>query len=302
MTRLTSKQQMFVRIIRRSSASNDRRFHSGDAPQDYNELQKAGLIQPGPLSEIYRCTCGEGSGGEVFWMDKKDGTRVPMAYCDGCGLNRLTLDDLYTWNIVFSELLKRLVESLGFPYPPEEVFPDTIWKFGRHRSRYLYYVGSVENAKPLVQTFQSLPTALILVLSKDDARVLREFISNSSIILEEIATFDDQFRIQFDRTSLDAALEPDGKTPMKPHARRGNRTANIEKLIAELKQHLISARDYAWETGNLLPRPQRQELGRRVGLKKHDVTRCMHDPDAEILRYLWKLANDMTMVRDWHTT
>jgi hypothetical protein len=100
-------------------------------------------------------------------------------------------------------------------------------------------------------------------------------------------------------TSIETEVEPIVIGRKKPTPRRGNRAVNIEKLSQELFQHLIAARDHVWITGDLLPRPSLQDLGKMAGLEKHDVTRCMKDRDAIKLRYLWKVADDIKLVQDW---
>ncbi|WP_168566042.1 MarR family transcriptional regulator [Crateriforma spongiae] len=78
----------------------------------------------------------------------------------------------------------------------------------------------------------------------------------------------------------------------KPQPRRSSRTAKIELLVRELTLHLRSAADLAHASGELLPRPTQQELARRTGISKSDVSRCIKDPSANQLRLLWQTADD----------
>jgi hypothetical protein len=85
----------------------------------------------------------------------------------------------------------------------------------------------------------------------------------------------------------------------KPQPRRGTRTASIEKLEKELEKHLLAARDHAHSLigrgadPELLPRPTQKELARRTGLTGSDVSRCLKDKHAKVLRILWEAAGSL---------
>ncbi len=116
---------------------------------------------------------------------------------------------------------------------------------------------------------------------------------------QEVTQLDERYRILFDMEKIEAIIMPDAPIPTKPTARRGNRSANIEKLVAELRQHLLVTRDHYWATGNLLPKPKMEDLGKMIGIEKYAVSRCIRDSDADMLRFLWQHADDMDFVRDW---
>jgi hypothetical protein len=88
----------------------------------------------------------------------------------------------------------------------------------------------------------------------------------------------------------------------KPPPMRGSRLANIERLQSELSAHLLSAKDHAMSRidrdlePELLPRPNQTKLGLRVGLEPSDVSRCLHDPRAAMLRILWNAADSLEEV------
>lgn len=95
-----------------------------------------------------------------------------------------------------------------------------------------------------------------------------------------------------------AAAVPRPTAPAKN--KRAGRAGNIEGLKKELVDHIRAARDNAQESISrdmkpvLLPRPKKQELGKRVGVKPYKVTRCFKD-SAE-LRRLWTLAADLDSI------
>jgi len=93
-----------------------------------------------------------------------------------------------------------------------------------------------------------------------------------------------------------------GIPPNSAGCKRASRAANIEMMKRELIEHIKSARDHAQAAIDLkqepvlLPRPSKVDLGLRVGLKPHAVTRCFQDPAAHELRLLWNVADDLEAV------
>jgi len=87
---------------------------------------------------------------------------------------------------------------------------------------------------------------------------------------------------------------------MKPAPlRRQTRAADIEALVGELREHLRAARDYAFHSlettgvAELLPRPSQKELAHRLDITASRVSRSINDRDAQQLKLLWKLADDV---------
>lgn len=87
------------------------------------------------------------------------------------------------------------------------------------------------------------------------------------------------------------------RLPAPAKKKRAERATGIETLKKELVEHIRSARDNAQEAldrdvkPTLLPRPRKQELAQRAGVRPHTVRRCFSD-SAE-LRHLWTLAADL---------
>ncbi len=93
------------------------------------------------------------------------------------------------------------------------------------------------------------------------------------------------------------------RSPKKPApTRRQTRAGDIDALVAELKQHLRSARDFAYHTRDvdgvpaLLPRPSQKDLARRLGITESRVSRSLNDGRAIELQLLWNLADDLDQV------
>jgi hypothetical protein len=117
--------------------------------------------------------------------------------------------------------------------------------------------------------------------------------------IETIGTMDDACRLSVDMKLIEAELEPSIKENSKrQHAKRGNRAANIEKLIVEMTKHLRASRAHYDTTKHLLPRPSQTMLARCVGIRQDDVSRCLNDSDAAYLKLLWENAEDISFVVD----
>jgi len=88
----------------------------------------------------------------------------------------------------------------------------------------------------------------------------------------------------------------------KPKKKRETRATAIDGLKRELREHLRSAKAHCHATAvqgepKLLPRPERQDLAKRLGVSKATVTRCLNnEPDAE-LKLLWTGAENIEYVR-----
>ncbi|QDU33029.1 hypothetical protein KS4_10700 [Poriferisphaera corsica] len=88
----------------------------------------------------------------------------------------------------------------------------------------------------------------------------------------------------------------------KPFPMRATRAASIEKLEKLLEAHLIAARDYAYYLQDqgleptLLPRPKLKELAVLLGSHKTEVSRCLNDPRAKVLKVLWEAAGSIESV------
>src|SRR3712207_9375640 len=46
----------------------------------------------------------------------------------------------------------------------------------------------------------------------------------------------------------------------------------------------------------LLPRPLQRDLARQAGMSEADVSRCLSDPAADLLRRLWAVAEGLGLV------
>ena len=292
-------------ILSFSQGERDRLSAQNHGHLNTAALVDAGWLRAGDFIESWWCDCGPGGLSDVIWVDvPKDGTSVPFYRCDECGLARLKPKDLYTWTIPIPHLVERIGESLGLKPPFMEAVPGVVWSLGRKMRREFYYVRGVESRKErsLIKTYFTPHPTAVLIVPMDGVKnaVAEDLPNNLCFSVESFATFDEDYNLLADLAQIETEVKPIVESKKKPMARRGNRAANIERLTHELEQHILAARDHVCEFGDLLPRPTLQQLGKLAGLEKHDVTRCMKDPDAQKLRYLWKVAEDIKRVRDWN--
>ena len=123
--------------------------------------------------------------------------------------------------------------------------------------------------------------------------------------LRELTEWSDD-GLQWDAERLEELLHvpaSESRSPKKPApTRRQFRAGDIDALVAELKQHLRSARDHAFHTREshgvpaLLPRPTQKDLARRLGITESRISRSLNDERAAELRLLWSLADDLDQV------
>jgi acyl-CoA synthetase (AMP-forming)/AMP-acid ligase II len=162
-----------------------------------------------------------------------------------------------------------------------------VWKLGRRGQQGFIYLNRVmipdlTTLQPLLSRF---PNAVFVAPTREILRWLAIVLPNRGIAFQDISRLDEQYLIQFDMEKIEAIIEPEAVVSSRPTARRGNRTANIEKLVGELKEHYRAARDHYYHSdGKILARPTQGELASRIGARQSDVSRCLNDPDAVLLQ------------------
>lgn len=141
---IKTKQNLLKTILYRSHYHDAAYMKfQNDSKFNIQGLTNIGLLRPTIPSEFYRCDCEYG-GGEVVWVNNPETEKtVPYVQC-GCGFYRITLEEIQRWEIVFSELLRKIGEAMGFSPPFREVSPDLVWQLGRHKRRDFYYIRCVD--------------------------------------------------------------------------------------------------------------------------------------------------------------
>ncbi len=271
-------------------------FLLGARPQP---LVRQGIFVPDTPDRKAQCPiCNEYTPVEVVKdADGQDIYRLACCY----PFKRINPKRLRVWRVCEGPLIDRFVKTAGIKGPRKEIIPQRAWRLGRHGQQVFLYLNRVtmDDLKTFGPVLSRFPNAVFVVPTNVIQSRLEITLSNRCLVLAEVSSLDSDYRIVFDTPRIETFIEPEAREKPKSVVRRGNRSVNIEKLVHELRQHLLAARDHYWETGNLLPKPKMEDLGRMVGIEKYAVSRCIRDPDADKLRFLWQHADDIDFIRDW---
>lgn len=298
-----------------SALENERPILHGDFLAEgcgslVSELLAAGLLQELPPAKSLACSeCAEAPFREVIYTEVADGRLRALVPCPNCGLYEVSLDRLRRWQVDLGVLIALIGRSLDATGNASERVPGRVWRIGRLQrddAHSVVWFGlrlGCRDAAAFIARAQITAPALLLVPSRMPRAALPPGVFAGS--LREMTNWSDGgIRWDEDRlTELLTACRPTPRSSRKPAPTRcKTRATDIEALVAELKQHLRAARDYADHTlatqgePRLLPRPTQKDLARRVGITESRVSRSLRDPRATELRLLWSLADDLDQV------
>ncbi|QDV85524.1 hypothetical protein [Planctomycetes bacterium TBK1r] len=259
------------------------------------------LIKPTTPATEQQCNdCGEHQ--PVIYSTDREGSRHGFIVCERCGPAEVSTASLDQFAFDTERLLEHLFADTRLAIKPIDA--DLWWQIGRRtfegQSRELLFLRClrVKNETSIVEQLGRRKRSLVFMSLASSAARLDMMVSNLVIGIQDVVEFsEDGLRIDWEAVEdrLIESSESDAQKP-KPQPRRSSRTAKIELLVQELTQHLRSAAEHAHASGELLPRPTQQELGRRTGISKSDVSRCIKDASANQLRLLWQTADDLDAV------
>lgn len=256
------------------------------------------LVKPTTLTTELQCRdCGEHQ--SVIYTTDREGGRHGFIVCERCGPAEVHPESLNQFVFDTEPLLEHLFADTRLTI--KLIDSDLLWHIGRRtfdgKSRELLFLrcSRAKNETSIVEQLGRRKRSLVFMPLASSAARLDSMVPNLVIGIQDVVEFsDDRLRIDWETVEdrLIESSESDVQKP-KPQPRRSSRTAKIELLVQELTQHLRSAADLAHASGELLPRPTQQELARRTGISKSDVSRCMKDASANQLRLLWHTADDL---------
>ncbi len=264
-------------------------------------LSRHGLVRPTTPATEHQCRdCGEHR--PITYITDREGNRHGFIVCEDCGPASVRANLLEQLVFDTEQLLNHLFADARLAVKP--LVGDRLWQVGRRtcegRSRELLFLRSMGFGQELniIEQLSRRPRSLVFMPLSSSAERLTEKTHNLVIGIEDLAEFSgDGLRIDWDAIEDRLGVAFGSETPkQKPQPRRSARVTKIELLVQELTQHLRSAADHARATGDLLPRPTQQELGRRTGMTKSDASRCFNDPAANQLRLLWQTADDLDAI------
>ena len=271
------------------------------------ELTQCDLINELPPATCIACTeCGESPIRDVIFTESANGRQRALFPCPDCGLYEVPLSDLRRWQLDQSRLAQSIRESLALSVRLDEVVPDRLWRLGRWKrtginmSVWLGLQSWRRNIRERLSPSLMRANSLLLVPNRRPLFPMPEGVVIG--VLTELTEWHNG-HLEWDEEELSELLgtnRPANPRPTKPAPiRRQTRAADIEALVGELREHLRAARDFAFHTletngvAELLPRPSQKDLAQRLGITSSRVSRSINDEDAQQLKLLWKLADDI---------
>ena len=232
--------------------------------------------------------------------------------CAEVGPHEIPHERARQWEASFEQVIDAAFAGIRFAGNREEIVRDRVWRLGMARwagaARNVYFARGLRRQDGWLAINQAKPTprSVIFVpakLPEADRRIdfLPTVIPLTAVLSWESGS------LRFDQDYVEAEIagavarldESDRK--LRP-ASRGSRLAIVEMLALEMREHLRAARDHAFDTldrtgtPQLLPRPQKEFLARKLGVHKSSVTRAFDDEEARELRFLWELAADLDRI------
>jgi len=262
---------------------------------DLEMLGRLGYVAP--MEPVEGLICRECSGLEGdsqldSYVDRISGQTVFAIFCSDCGITPITDSDMKCWRVDAEAIARRFVKEVNIQGQVTAIIPDQLWHLGRrgnHQYLFARHLGEI-TYEALELAIRQYPKASIVTGSEYLMARLQKSLPNRCIALELSATFRVDGSMAFDESLLEEQ-KPD---PTKqPHKRRGDRTAKIELCERAMKDHVFAAYDYMEDTARrgeikLLPRPSQEMLGKMTNLSQKEVSRCLNDKEAKILRLLWE--------------
>jgi hypothetical protein len=277
-------------------------------------LESQGILRPDKSVEELPCTdCGSGHICRVhFVKDERTGQQVASICCPECGAVFIDNQRLKRWRIDIAAFLSVISQSAGIRSCLSEVVPGLLWRLGKANwaghAREVCFVRRCRGNEGLKieAELSSRKKSIVLTTTAMVARKLSTVSPNPVFALDSVASFSCDHFLVVDNDYLESRLlevEVDRKAAKKPPAkRRSSRTADMDALKRELIEHIKAARDHAVTTRDrtgeamLLPRPSKEELGKRASVMPHSVTRCFQDEQGYELRTMWRLAEDLDRI------
>jgi hypothetical protein len=143
------------------------------------------------------------------------------------------------------------------------------------------------------------PKAIFVVPQLCEHERINILLKNRCVSIQEISYLDENFVVQFNLDEIESIidLDLDQELDSKVISRRGSRLATIERLENLLKEHYQRSRDHYFNSDHqLLPRPTQSFLASQLGVRQDMISRCLKDPNAKMLKFLWENAENIKVV------
>jgi hypothetical protein len=270
-----------------------------------------GLLRADQSSRSAPCwDCGPGYVGRVVWQtNARTGARVAYLSCRVCGPVEIDPDRLRQWTIDVPTLVAAVRDAGRICGTVTEVVPGHLWHLGNAtwcgRRREAYFLRCIhDEIRPrVVAALATHPKAVLFVPTEAAAHKWGATTSNPAVALESVVGLGPD-GLTFDALAIETRLadaRPAASKSTRPQ-KRSRRTANMERVLEEVFEHLRAARAHAHAFVEmncppvLLDRPTQQDLARRCGLSETAVSRCFTDKRAVELRRYWDMALNLDQV------
>jgi len=299
-------QPDFMKRLSAFAELEDSCFSAADLGDHTSLMNKSGLLRELSFGEIVMCdACEEGHSEKVVREEYPDGKSRFYIFCPyGGGRVEVAPDRLRRWTIAYNKFAEIIASELKCGGGISEVVSGRLWNLGNSMipldgvrrpvcfARKLCGSGSgnlisqlPEGRSPLLFHIGAIPVKGIEGF--DEKRIF----NLSDVLLWENSVFTLDIDMIQEQLKGIAKFIPPKK---KAEAKRTKRALTADKLLYELKQHLIGARNHAYSTrektgqAELLSRPTMAFWAEKVGVNKATVSRILKDKAFLQVKLLWE--------------
>jgi hypothetical protein len=264
-------------------------FLDGVSPQPF-ELQNI-FVADSPDFYSYCPRCCE----DIFVTIIQDDRGNDVYYRACCGMKRVSVESLRVWQVRFEPIVNIFKSAIGINGTNSEIISDRVWHIGRRGQQQFIYINRIDdddliNFIPVLSRF---PKSIFVMPQSGDGERLKFLLKNRCVFLQDVSQLDENYFVKFDVGKIESLIEPEPAAVSKPVSKRASRSSNIELLTLEMKEHYRRSRDHYYNSDcQLLPRPSQSDLARQLGVRQDVVSRCLNDPNATILKFLWDNAEN----------
>lgn len=264
-----------------------------------------------PASSLPCLGCGGEYVGEIVFLTDPN-TGDPRAYlpCPSCGPSPIPDAALRRWRIDIERLVEAVFAGLVASMHLTILQTGRLWRVGRSLGPdggFTVFFGLQLHRADVSEILEHARIPSKAVVFAPLHTPVQSAASTTPLVLPLIPIVSSSSgTVHFDRQQvadrLSEWLQSRVRAGKRPPRKRASRTADIAALTKEMQDHLRAARDYAYSSRDrsgqprLLPRPTQDELARRIGTSQWTVSRCLNDPEARELNFLWELAVDLDRV------
>ena len=259
---------------------------------DFQLGERLGLLIPMDPTDRLRCRHCNGVNSMLSTFRKKDGSTGYCILCLECTGTQIDESELNRWRVHFEEIGRRFASTAKIQGEMTSILGSQAWHLGRrgnHPYLFVRYIGD-STLNGLIALIKQHPKATIVTATEHFMTRLQNVLPNRFIALDRSTTLQEDGTMVIDESAFEEIQEESAGQARK---KRGERPAKIELLERAMKEHVFAAYDYMLDSAGrgeikLLPRPTQQLLAKITNIHKREVSRCLQDDKAKILKLLWE--------------